>query len=78
MRVSGEAPAGMARNLTRIPVGRVVELRFELTRVHWQHRQSLLIQDQFVPDAGPGTYAFRSRIRNVRNGTHSRFVREAP
>jgi len=41
--------------------------------VHWRHRQSLRIQDQFVPDAGPGTYAFRSRIRNVGNGTHSRF-----
>jgi uncharacterized repeat protein (TIGR01451 family) len=41
--------------------------------VHWRHRQDLRIQDQFVPDAGPGTYEFRSRIRNVANGTHSRF-----
>ena len=42
------------------------------TWVHWRHRQSFLIQDQFVPDAGPGIYEFRSRIRNVANGTHSR------
>jgi uncharacterized repeat protein (TIGR01451 family) len=41
--------------------------------VHWRHRQSSRIQDQFVPDAGPGTYAFRSRIRNVSNGAKSRF-----
>ena len=43
------------------------------TWVHWRHRQSLLTQDQFVPDSGPGTYAFRSRIRNVGNHTVSRF-----
>lgn len=43
------------------------------TWVHWRHRQSLLTQDQFVPDAGPGTYAFRSRIRNVGNHAVSRF-----
>jgi uncharacterized repeat protein (TIGR01451 family) len=43
------------------------------TWVHWRHRQGLLTQDQFVPDAGPGTYAFRSRIRNVSNHAVSRF-----
>ncbi|MFL5736270.1 MAG: IPT/TIG domain-containing protein [Actinomycetota bacterium] len=41
--------------------------------VHWRHRQSTRLQDQFVPDSGPGTYAFRSRIRNVSNGAKSRF-----
>jgi hypothetical protein len=41
--------------------------------VHWRHRQSTRLQDQFVPDAGPGTYAFRSRIRNVSNHAVSRF-----
>jgi uncharacterized repeat protein (TIGR01451 family) len=43
------------------------------TWARWRHRQSLLIQDHFVPDAGPGTYAFRSRIRNVSNHAVSRF-----
>jgi hypothetical protein len=43
------------------------------TWVHWRHRQSLLTQDQFVPDAGPGIYAFRTRIRNVSNHAVSRF-----
>jgi uncharacterized repeat protein (TIGR01451 family) len=38
----------------------------------WRHRQSERIQDQFVPDAGPGVYSFRSRLRNVVNGTVSR------
>jgi uncharacterized repeat protein (TIGR01451 family) len=44
----------------------------------WRPRQSLAIQDRFVPDAGPGTYEFRSRIRNVANRTHSRFGPPVP
>jgi hypothetical protein len=27
----------------------------------------------FVPDAGPGIYSFRDRLRNRVNKTHSRF-----
>jgi uncharacterized repeat protein (TIGR01451 family) len=39
----------------------------------WRHHEALRTQDEFVPDAGPGTYAFRSRIRNVGNAAKSRF-----
>ena len=38
----------------------------------WRHGTSLL-SDSFVPDAGPGTYAFRDRIRRSSNRNHSRF-----
>ena len=38
----------------------------------WRHGTSLL-SDNFVPDAGPGTYAFRDRIRRSSNRNHSRF-----
>jgi uncharacterized repeat protein (TIGR01451 family) len=43
------------------------------TWVHWQHGQTVALQAPFVPDAGPGTYSFRSRIRNVGNDAVSRF-----
>ena len=46
--------------------------------VRWRHRESTQLQDTFVPDAGPGTYYFRSRIRNVDNGTVSRLGPPVP
>jgi uncharacterized repeat protein (TIGR01451 family) len=46
--------------------------------VRWQHRQTTQLEGTFVPDAGAGTYAFRSRIRNVNNGAVSRFGPPVP
>jgi uncharacterized repeat protein (TIGR01451 family) len=46
--------------------------------VRWEHRQTTTLQNSFVPDAGPGTYLFRSRIRNVTNGARSRFGPPVP
>ena len=40
---------------------------------HWQHNETTTLQAPFTPDAGPGTYSFRSRMRNPSQGTHSRF-----
>jgi uncharacterized repeat protein (TIGR01451 family) len=39
----------------------------------WHHDATTLLQDAFQPDAGPGTYAFRSRLRDPSDGAHSRF-----
>jgi hypothetical protein len=39
----------------------------------WHSDQSATLQDDFVADAGAGTYAFRSRLRSVETGAHSRF-----
>jgi hypothetical protein len=35
------------------------------------HRQTG-VSASFLPDAGPGAYYFRSRLRNVHYATHSR------
>jgi uncharacterized repeat protein (TIGR01451 family) len=40
---------------------------------HWMGGQTTTLQSAFTPDAGPGTYAFRSRLRNMTNGAKSRF-----
>ncbi len=62
-----------------LPAGFVEDVQIkrhsELTDSKWQqwrHGTSLL-SDSFVPDAGPGTYAFRDRIRRSSNRNHSRF-----
>jgi uncharacterized repeat protein (TIGR01451 family) len=62
-----------------LPAGFVEDVQIkrhaELTDSRWQqwrHGTSLL-SDGFVPDAGPGTYAFRDRIRRSSNRNHSRF-----
>jgi uncharacterized repeat protein (TIGR01451 family) len=62
-----------------LPAGFVEDVQIkrhaELTESRWQqwrHGTSLL-SDSFVPDAGPGTYAFRDRIRRSSNRNHSRF-----
>ncbi|MDP9295476.1 MAG: DUF11 domain-containing protein [Actinomycetota bacterium] len=39
----------------------------------WRRGESTLLEDTFQPDAGPGTYAFRSRLRNSSTGVFSRF-----
>jgi uncharacterized repeat protein (TIGR01451 family) len=39
----------------------------------WRHGESTLLEDAFQPDAGPGTYAFRSRVRDPSDGALSRF-----
>jgi uncharacterized repeat protein (TIGR01451 family) len=39
----------------------------------WRHGESTLIEDTFRPDAGPGTYAFRSRLRDSTGDAESRF-----
>jgi uncharacterized repeat protein (TIGR01451 family) len=62
-----------------LPAGFVEDVQIkrhaELTDSRWQqwrHGTSLL-SDSFIPDAGPGTYAFRDRIRRSSNRNHSRF-----
>ncbi|MDP9295658.1 MAG: IPT/TIG domain-containing protein [Actinomycetota bacterium] len=46
--------------------------------VPWVRGETTTLQAPFAPDAGPGTYSFRSRIRNVTNGTRSRFGSPVP
>lgn len=62
-----------------LPVGFVEDVQIkrhaELTDSKWQQwRHGTSLQsDSFLPDAGPGTYAFRDRIRRSSNRNHSRF-----
>jgi uncharacterized repeat protein (TIGR01451 family) len=39
----------------------------------WRRFQTTGLSDSFVPDAGAGTYYFRTRMRNSANTAHSRF-----
>ena len=59
-----------------LPAGFVEDVQIKRpANTHWQrwrHGTSLL-SDTFLPDAGPGTYAFRDRIRRSSNRNHSRF-----
>jgi uncharacterized repeat protein (TIGR01451 family) len=41
--------------------------------MRWHSDQATMLEDAFVPDAGSGIYAFRSRLRNVDTDAHSRF-----
>jgi len=62
-----------------LPVGLVEDVQIkrhsELPDSKWQQWRhgTSLESDSFVPDAGPGTYAFRDRIRRSSNRNHSRF-----
>jgi uncharacterized repeat protein (TIGR01451 family) len=62
--------------LSAPPTGLVEDLQIKRPGASWTswHRgQSTLLEDTFQPDAGPGTYAFRSRLRNSSTGAFSRF-----
>ncbi len=58
------------------PAGLVEDVQIKRPGVAWtawRRGQSTLLADTFQPDAGPGTYAFRSRLRNSSTGDFSRF-----
>jgi uncharacterized repeat protein (TIGR01451 family) len=44
----------------------------------WRRFQDTLLSATYVPDAGPGTYYFRTRIRNALNTARSRFGPPVP
>ncbi len=46
--------------------------------VPWRRFQSTRLSDTYVPDAGPGTYYFRTRMRNALNTARSRFGPPVP
>ncbi|MFL5768128.1 MAG: DUF11 domain-containing protein [Actinomycetota bacterium] len=58
-------PAGYVEDLQ---IKRPADTRWQ----QWFHGTSLL-NDNFVPDAGPGTYQFRDRVRRSSTRAHSRF-----
>jgi uncharacterized repeat protein (TIGR01451 family) len=62
--------------LSAPPAGLVEDVQIKRPGVAWtgwRRGQSTLLADIFQPDAGPGTYAFRSRLRNSVTGAFSRF-----
>jgi uncharacterized repeat protein (TIGR01451 family) len=65
-----QPPAGIVQDVQVKPPGG--------SWVRWVRGQSTTLQATFAPDAGPGTYSFRSRIRNVTNGARSRFGPPVP
>jgi uncharacterized repeat protein (TIGR01451 family) len=67
--------------LTPPATGLVVDVQIKRPGGSWQrwrHRQGVRTWDTFVPDAGAGTYSFRSRLRNVTNDAVSRFGPAVP
>jgi uncharacterized repeat protein (TIGR01451 family) len=47
-------------------------------KYHHDRGTTTVLGDTFTPDAGPGTYYFRDRVRNTRKKTHSRFGPPVP